>query len=255
VYYTAGNALAPISRISRFTSTDNGATLDPASEEILLSQDQPFSNHNGGTLRFGGDGYLYFGFGDGGSGGDPFGNGQDPFTLLGKMIRIDVDSGSPYDIPADNPFASGADALPEIWATGLRNPWRWSFDEPTGQMWVADVGQNEIEEVNLVERGGNYGWNVMEGDECYGRATCDQSGLLLPLETTLHSEGNASITGRLRVPRDGDPGPGRQVRVRGLRVRADLGARDGPDGRPRSTRWSCCRTSRRSPRSTWWTAS
>jgi uncharacterized repeat protein (TIGR03806 family) len=195
VYYTDGNGLNPRSVISRFTSLDGGATLDPDSEEVILTQDQPFGNHNGGALGFDAEGYLYFGFGDGGSGGDPFGNGQDPFTLLGKMIRIDIDGGAPYVIPADNPFASGVEALPEIWALGLRNPWRWSFDAPTGTLWLGDVGQNRLEEVDIVEKGGNYGWNTMEGDECYGGGGCDTSNLILPVETLSHSDGHASVIG------------------------------------------------------------
>jgi uncharacterized repeat protein (TIGR03806 family) len=195
VYYTGGSRLAPISVISRFTSTDGGATLDPGTEEEILRVDQPYGNHNGGMLHFGPDGYLYFGFGDGGGAGDPLLAGQDPWTLLGKFVRIDVDGGAPYEIPADNPFASGAEALPEIYALGFRNPWRWSFDAPTGQMWVADVGQNLVEEVDLVAKGGNYGWNVMEGDTCFGAAACDRAGLALPVATTLHADGHASITG------------------------------------------------------------
>jgi uncharacterized repeat protein (TIGR03806 family) len=194
VYYTTGNAANVGSRIVRYTSTDGGLTLDPATEEVILTQDQPFTNHNGGMLNFGPDGYLYFGFGDGGSGGDPFEYGQDPDTLLSKMIRIDVDGALPYTIPADNPFASGVEARPEIWAIGLRNPWRWSFDTPTGQLWLADVGQNRVEEVNIIERGGNYGWNIMEGDQCYNPG-CDPSNTILPVETTLHSDGHFSITG------------------------------------------------------------
>jgi hypothetical protein len=192
-YYTAPG---PVSVISRFTSTDGGRTLDRASEEVILTRNQPFTNHNGGMLQFGPlDGYLYFGFGDGGSGGDPFGNGQDPFTLLGKMIRIDVDGGAPYTIPPDNPWADGVDALPEIWAMGLRNPWRWSFDPVSAQQWVGDVGHNEIEEVDLVDAAGNYGWNTMEGDACYGGGGCDQTGLVLPVTTTLHADGHASVIG------------------------------------------------------------
>ncbi|MDW7710780.1 MAG: PQQ-dependent sugar dehydrogenase [Deferrisomatales bacterium] len=149
---------------------------DPASEEVLLTVPQPFANHNGGQLAFGPDGFLYVGLGDGGSGGDPEGNGQNPGTLLGKVLRIDVESGDvPYGIPADNPFASGQEALPEIWAGGLRNPWRFSFDRATGDLYLGDVGQNRWEEVHFHEAGSpggaNYGWNILEGNACFDPPT------------------------------------------------------------------------------------
>ena len=178
-------------------SSTNPDLAIPSSERILLVLDQPFVNHNGGQLAFGPDGFLYIGFGDGGSEGDPFGNGQSVQTLLGKILRVDVDTTSPnkeYGIPADNPFANGG-GLPEIWAWGLRNPWRFSFDAG-GRLFCADVGQDSFEEVDIIIRGGNYGWNIMEGLHCFNPSTgCDQSGLLLPIAEYNHSEGTAVIGG------------------------------------------------------------
>ncbi len=186
------------SRVSRFTSRDGGATLDPDSEEILIAFEQPFWNHNGGSIAFGPDGYLYLGFGDGGSAGDPYEYGQDTGVFFGKILRIDVDTGDPYGIPSDNPFAEGSDAegggAPEIYAWGLRNPWRFSFDRATGALWVGDVGQDLLEEVDVVERGGNYGWNVMEGTDCFEARSCDDGGMIAPIVEYRHSEGQ-SITG------------------------------------------------------------
>ena len=172
---------------------------DAGSERQLLVIDQPFSNHKAGQLAFGPDGDLYFGLGDGGSGGDPFGNGQNRQTLLGKMLRIDVDSapgpGLAYAIPPDNPFAGGG-GRPEIWAYGLRNPWRFSFDPPSGRMFIGDVGQDHYEEVDLGQKGANYGWNIMEGMHCFNPpAGCDQSGLTLPIAEYDHSIGDAIIGG------------------------------------------------------------
>ena len=181
-------------------STANANLADPASERILLTVNQTgnFPNHKAGQLAFGPDGFLYFGLGDGGSGGDPFGNAQNTFTLLGKMMRIDVNSLSPglqYGIPPDNPFVSGG-GLPEIWAYGFRNPWRFSFDSATGRQFVADVGQDSFEEIDLVTRGGNYGWNTMEGLHCFNPpAGCNQSGLVLPISEYSHAEGNSVIGG------------------------------------------------------------
>ena len=166
-----------VSRVSEFSTRDGGATLDPASERVLLTVPQPATNHNGGHLAFGPDGYLYIGLGDGGSGGDPWGaigNGQDLRTLLGKMLRIDVDGTTgavPYRIPPGNPNAgrpfcntgTGADDCPEIYAYGFRNPWRWSFDRGSGELWVGDVGQGTLEEIDRVVSGGNYGWRCFEG--------------------------------------------------------------------------------------------
>src|SRR5688572_2954815 len=158
---------------AEFSSPDGGLTLDPGSERVLFSIDKEFANHNGGQLAFGPDGFLYIGLGDGG--GDPDGNAQDPARLLGKMLRIDVDqqpAGQPYAIPADNPFAggalcsdggSGSDSCPEIYASGFRNPWRWSFVGLSSRLWVADVGESLLEEFNVVARGGISGWGVREG--------------------------------------------------------------------------------------------
>jgi glucose/arabinose dehydrogenase len=173
---------------------------DTTSERILLTADQigNFTNHKAGQLAFGADGFLYFGLGDGGSGGDPFGHGQSKQTLLGKLLRIDVDhpgGGLPYGIPSDNPFAGGG-GLPEIYAYGFRNPWRFSFDRPTGRLFLADVGQDAFEEVDVVQKGGNYGWNIMEATHCYSPVSgCNTTGLNLPIAEYSHSEGNAVIGG------------------------------------------------------------
>jgi len=194
--YTApgtGAGVALVSRVSRFRSSDGGATLDPASEEILLSVDQPFANHNGGHLAFGPDGFLHLGLGDGGSGGDPQGHGQNTQTLLGTFLRLDVDGGAPYAIPPGNPFAQGG-GRPEIFAWGFRNPWRWSFDRLTGELWCGDVGQRTWEEVDRVQVGRNYGWNVREGAHCFGADPCATTGLENPVAEYSHSEG-CSITG------------------------------------------------------------
>jgi glucose/arabinose dehydrogenase len=180
-----------INRLSRFNALGDHA--DPASEKILLQINQPFQNHNGGSLAFGPDGDLYVGVGDGGSAGDPSGYGQRFDTLHGKILRLDV-SGDAYAIPPDNPFV-GQDARGEIYAYGLRNPWRINFDQATGQLWVGDVGQNLWEEVNHVVSGGNYGWNRMEGFHCYEPADgCDTPGLSLPRAEYGHEFGCA-ITG------------------------------------------------------------
>ena len=176
-YTNADNDL--VSRIVRYTSTDGGATL--GNEELILEIPQPFGNHNGGHLAFGPDGYLYIGMGDGGSSGDPLGNAQDLDSFHGKMLRIDVDGGSPYAIPADNPLAGGG-GRPEIYAWGLRNPWRWSFDPVDGDLWLGDVGQNDREEVDIIVNGGNYGWNITEGDLCFPEeANCDRTDLIDPV--------------------------------------------------------------------------
>ncbi len=186
--------------ISEFTTADG--TADPTSERIILAIPDFAGNHNGGMVAFGPDGYLHVGTGDGGGGGDPQGNGQDAFALLGKILRIDVDGeaagGSPYAIPADNPFADGAAAAPEVWALGLRNPWRFTFDAETGDMWIADVGQSQWEEVNaeLAGQGGrNYGWNIMEGPDCFEADTCDQAGLTLPVTAYEHGSGDCTVVG------------------------------------------------------------
>ena len=195
-----------ISRVAAFTTVAAGngrREIDPTSEQILLTVTQPFDNHNGGHIVFGPDGYLYIGFGDGGSGGDPQGNAQRLDTLLGKLLRIDVDGAAPYAIPNDNPFAGGPlcsqgssnAACPEIYAYGLRNPWRWSFDRADGTLWLADVGQGAWEEVDVIERGGNYGWNCREGAHDYSGTPCPNSDLIEPLSEYGHTDGNISVTG------------------------------------------------------------
>jgi len=178
---------------------DNPNQADPNSAQRLLYLDQPYGNHNGGVLAFGPDGYLYLGLGDGGSGGDPLGNGQSTGTLLGKILRIDVDRGEPYAIPADNPFTNGG-GEPEIWAYGLRNPWRFSFDRQTGDLFIGDVGQNSFEEIDFQPAdhpgGTNYGWNIMEGFSCYGTGNCDSSGLTLPVfDYPTHVNNTCSVIG------------------------------------------------------------
>ena len=198
VYYTASGPRRTV--VSRFAGLpDSPGMADHNSETIVLEVGQPYSNHNGGHLLFGPDGYMYIGLGDGGSAGDPKGNGQDAGTLLGSILRIDVstaDSSSSYSVPSDNPFISVVGARPEIWAYGLRNPWRFSFDRTTGKLWAADVGQNAWEEVDLIEAGRNYGWNVMEGNSCYkARAdSCNQDGLEAPVAEYGRDDG-CSITG------------------------------------------------------------
>lgn len=190
---TSGNTV-----IARYSVNSGNPNLANTTGTILLTVTQPFSNHNGGTLKFGSDGYLYIGMGDGGSGGDPGNRAQNINELLGKMLRIDVNSGSPYGIPPTNPYVgiAGAD---EIWAIGLRNPWKFSFDRQTGDLWIADVGQNQYEEVNRAtasESGLNYGWRCYEGNTAYNTAGCAaQSTMKSPLFTTNHTNGFCSITG------------------------------------------------------------
>ncbi|MFN4183037.1 MAG: PQQ-dependent sugar dehydrogenase, partial [bacterium] len=186
--------------ISEFTvSKNNPNRADPDSEKILFTFSQPYANHNGGLNLFGPDGYLYIGTGDGGSANDPHNNGQRLDTLLGKILRIDVnrkEAGKNYAIPKDNPFVAKPDAKPEIWAYGLRNPWRFSFDPLTGLLYVADVGQNHREEINIVQKGKNYGWRVMEGFICTPGVNpdCDPKGLELPIWDYPREEG-ISVTG------------------------------------------------------------
>ena len=180
--------------VSRFMTSKDGNRADPDSEEVLLTIRQPYSNHNGGQLAFGPDGYLYIGTGDGGSGGDPQNNGQSLKTFLGKILRIDPESRTKgYAIPKGNPFGN------EIWAYGMRNPWRFSFDGRTGDLYIADVGQNEWEEIDFQpakSRGGeNYGWNVMEGSHCFRTKQCDTKGLVLPVAEYPTTRPDCSITG------------------------------------------------------------
>lgn len=195
--YTApGGPTGLRSILSRVKSSDGGQTLDLATEQVVLEVAQPYENHNGGGIAFGPDGFLYYGLGDGGSGGDPENRAQNLDSLLGKFLRIDVDQsegGKPYAIPPTNPFKTGG-GRPEIFAWGLRNPWRWSFDRATGELWAGDVGQNTTEEVDRIVLGGNYGWRLMEGTRCYQPATCTGAGLVAPVVEYGRSEGN-SITG------------------------------------------------------------
>jgi glucose/arabinose dehydrogenase len=198
VYYSADNPRRSV--LSRFSlDQEDTAVADPESEIIIMEVEQPYSNHNGGQLAFGPDGYLYIGLGDGGSAGDPEGNGQNLGTLLGSILRIDVSELSQpgdYEIPADNPFVDTTGARAEIWALGLRNPWRFSFDSQTGLLWAGDVGQGSWEEIDIIAKGANYGWNIMEGLHCYSPASgCDQSGLTLPIAEYDHSQGCCSVTG------------------------------------------------------------
>ncbi len=198
VNYTAADPRRTV--VSRFSvGSSEPFVPDPDSELIIIEVGQPYSNHNGGQLLFGPDDYLYIGYGDGGSAGDPRGNGQNAGTLLGTIVRLDVselDTSGTYSIPDDNPFVGLEGARPEVWAYGLRNPWRFTLDRLTGDLWAADVGQNEREEVNVIQPGLNYGWNVMEGSLCYGRrsGSCVQEGLELPT-AEYGRDGGCSITG------------------------------------------------------------
>ena len=226
VYYSAADPRRSV--VSRFTLAADGSRADPASELVILEVGQPFANHNGGQIAFGPDGYLYIGLGDGGSAGDPLGSGQDTSTLLGSILRIDVSQSGPerlYAIPPDNPFASGGGRA-EIWAYGLRNPWRFSFDRDTGELWTGDVGQNRWEEIDLIARGGNYGWNRLEGSHCFSARDCDPHGhgsagvgILAGRPTLLGDR-------RLRVSRLRDPVAAGRLRVRrlllGRGVRAEV---------------------------------
>jgi len=201
VYYTALDGSQVLA--SYATSADAPDRADPATERIILQMPDQFANHNGGSLAFGPDSYLYVGTGDGGGGGDPLGSGRNLGTLLAKVLRLDVSPGAtsadqPYQVPADNPFVDTAGARPEIFATGLRNPWRFRFDPATKDLWMGDVGQGAWEEVDVVRAGQSgldFGWNRMEGFHCYEPSTgCDQTGLTLPVAEYGHDHG-CSITG------------------------------------------------------------
>ena len=197
VHYTdlAGNTV-----LSRFLVSADPDRADAASEQLILAAAQPAANHNGGQVAFGPDGLLYLGLGDGGGSGDPEGRGQSLADLLGSILRVDLRTGDPYTVPADNPFVGNPNARPEIWSYGLRNPWRFSFDRETGDLYIADVGQNHLEEIDIstpadgAGRGANYGWSIMEGSECFGGVGCDQTGLTLPVFEYSHQEG-CSVTG------------------------------------------------------------
>ena len=198
VYYSASNPRRSV--LSRFqTPPNNTDSADATNEVIIMEIPQPYSNHNGGQLAFGPDGYLYVGLGDGGSAGDPKANGQDLGTLLGSVVRIDVSRKKDrpgYGIPSDNPFFGVEGAREEIWAYGLRNPWRFSFDRESGELWLGDVGQHLWEEIDLIQKGGNYGWNVMEGEHCFRpKAGCDTAGLEPPVFEYGSEEGCSVIGG------------------------------------------------------------
>jgi glucose/arabinose dehydrogenase len=194
VSYNDSSALGRTT-ISRL-SLNGGTVIDMSTEEPILTVHQPADNHNGGQIHFGPDGYLYIGLGDGGANAT---ESQNTGTLLGALLRIDVDreeAPRAYGIPADNPFVDNPAFAPEIYAYGLRNPWRWNFDQVTGELWLGDVGQSTWEEVNVVEAGDNFGWPIMEGDQCFaGGANCDTTGLKLPRLQYSHVDGSCSITG------------------------------------------------------------
>jgi glucose/arabinose dehydrogenase len=192
VNYTDTNGNTVVS--SFIVSKNDQNVANSNSERKRLQIDQPFDNHNGGHLAFGPDKYLYIAVGDGGGGGDPQGNGQKLNTLLGKILRIDVSGSRGYKIPSSNPFYRKSGRKGEIYAYGLRNPWRFSFDKSDGRLFVADVGQGAVEEVSLVRKGDNLGWNRVEGDECYNSDNCSFSGLRAPIAVYRHDEGS-SITG------------------------------------------------------------
>ncbi len=197
VYYTdtRGNT-----RVERYQVSADRSRADPNSATLVLTVDQPFSNHNGGLVTFGPDGMLYVGLGDGGGAGDPFGHGQNLGTLLGSLLRIDVDGDAPYTVPKDNPFVSRPGARGEIWAYGLRNPWRFAFDREDGILYIADVGQYRWEEINAVPIGApgvNYGWNILEGSECFNASSCNREGLTLPVHEYPRSGGPCGVIGGL----------------------------------------------------------
>ena len=191
--------LAGDTHVASYRVSSDADRADPSSAIDVLFVDQPFANHNGGGLAFGADGFLYVALGDGGSEGDPQGNGQSLATLLGKILRLDVDSALPYAIPAGNPFGSTPGARAEIWSFGLRNPFRFSFDREAGDLYIGDVGQDQREEIDFAPAssggGENYGWNRTEGTLCFGASDCDRSGITLPITEYDHQGGACSVTG------------------------------------------------------------
>ena len=202
-YTVIASGAARVTRIVRFQVSGDPNVADAGSAEVILEIAQPFSNHNGGHIAFGPDGFLYIGMGDGGSAGDPLDNAQTDSTLLGKMLRIDVSGGlgSGYSIPLSNPHVGVGDPLDEIWAKGMRNPYRFSFDRTDGDLYLADVGQNLIEEINVEDEsdagGRNYGWRIMEGNSCFNPVSCSTTGLTLPVHEYTHggSPFRCSVTG------------------------------------------------------------
>lgn len=196
-YTTNSPAPAGKSVIARYHVSADPNVADPVADATVIEADQPYSNHNGGMIAFGPDGFLYIGLGDGGSGGDPDGHGQDRTELLGSLLRLDV-SGATYTIPPGNPFAGTAGLRGELWNYGLRNPWRFSFDRQTDDLYIGDVGQGSLEEVDVQSAasagGENYGWNRMEGFSCYNRSTCNKTGLTRPMLDYGHGPG-CSVTG------------------------------------------------------------
>ncbi len=199
-FFVQYNDLSGTLQTVRYAASPDPEVADPSTAQPILSIAHPtYPNHNGGLVMFGPDGYLYIGVGDGGGVGDPSGNGQNTDTLLGKILRVDVNSGSPYVVPATNPFVGLPPAKPEIWAYGFRNPWRFSFDRVTRELYIADVGETSREEVDVQPAAGpggrNYGWSVMEGFACFNPSTgCSQTGLVLPVLDYDHTQG-CSITG------------------------------------------------------------
>ena len=197
VHYTD---IAGDTRVSAFHVSTDPDRADPTTEAVLLTADQPFANHNGGQIAFGPDGSLYLGLGDGGSGGDPNGTGQRLDDLLGSILRISLAGTGGYTVPPDNPFVGVSGARAEVWSYGLRNPWRFSFDRLTGDLYIGDVGESRLEEIDVAPaaegggRGVDYGWNRMEGTSCYAAAACDTTGLALPVVEYDHGQG-CSVTG------------------------------------------------------------
>lgn len=215
-FYVNYTDLSGDTRVVRYRVSADPELADESTATTILSIDQPFTNHNGGHLRFGPQGRLFVTVGDGGSAGDPAGNGQNPSTLLGSILRLDVDSADPYAIPPDNPFAGHATRRPEIWLWGVRNPWRIGFDGTSGDLYVADVGQSEREEVTVVgpnDGGANLGWNVTEGSRCFSDPGCTPGDFTLPQVEYTHDEG-CSITG-------GDVYRGSITALRGLYFYSD----------------------------------